>query len=87
MDILLIAAIFAYLLPTIICVSRGKVHGDAGVFLLNLLLGWTVVGWLVAFVWACSGKTRAEVREEERRHKEMLEAIAKHGSHPGELRN
>ena len=23
-----------------------------GIFLLNLLLGWTVVGWILAVVWA-----------------------------------
>jgi hypothetical protein len=24
---------------------RGKAHGTGGVFFVNLLLGWTVVGW------------------------------------------
>lgn len=24
----------------------------AAIFLLNLLLGWTFIGWVVAFVWA-----------------------------------
>jgi hypothetical protein len=26
------------------------------VFLLNIFLGWTLIGWLVAFIWACSGR-------------------------------
>jgi len=44
-----------YFLPTII----GREKSDAGfIFLVNLLLGWTVVGWIVAFIWACAADTR-----------------------------
>ena len=39
-----------YFLPSII----GREKRDfAGIFLVNLLLGWTLVGWVVAFLWAC----------------------------------
>ena len=42
-----------YFLPFFLSVLRGKDSCLAiGVF--NLCLGWTVVGWLVALVWACS---------------------------------
>jgi Superinfection immunity protein len=44
-----------YLLPTLIEAARDKTHGAAGVFLLNIFLRWTLIGWLVAFMWACSG--------------------------------
>ncbi len=44
-----------YFLPTII----GREKSDAGfIFLVNLLLGWTVLGWIVAFIWACAADTR-----------------------------
>jgi len=44
-----------YFLPTII----GRDKSDAGlIFLVNLLLGWTVVGWIVALIWACAADTR-----------------------------
>ena len=44
-----------YFLPTII----GRDKSDAGlIFAVNLLLGWTVVGWIVAFIWACAADTR-----------------------------
>jgi hypothetical protein len=44
-----------YFLPTII----GRDKSDAGlIFLVNLFLGWTVVGWIVAFIWACAADTR-----------------------------
>ena len=40
-----------YFLPSII----GRDKRDAmGIFLVNLLLGWTLIGWVVAFLWACS---------------------------------
>lgn len=38
-------------LPTIVAVRRK--HGNAvPIFLTNLLLGWTIIGWAVALIWA-----------------------------------
>jgi hypothetical protein len=48
-----------YFLPTMI--ARHKAD-FTGVFLVNLLLGWTVIGWLVALVWACAGESYVPVR-------------------------
>jgi hypothetical protein len=40
-----------YFLPAIIAFARGK--SDAGAILvLNFLLGWTAIGWVIALVWA-----------------------------------
>lgn len=40
-----------YLLPFSVALWRG--HGEATkIFLVNLLLGWTVIGWIVALVWS-----------------------------------
>lgn len=40
-----------YFLPGV--VASGRAHHNAGaIFLLNLLLGWTVLGWIVALVWS-----------------------------------
>ncbi len=51
----LLFACLMYFLPTII--ARDK--SDAGlIFVVNLLLGWTVIGWIVAFIWACAADTR-----------------------------
>lgn len=41
-----------YLLPTIIAAARGK-KKIVGIILLNVLLGWTLVGWVAALIWAC----------------------------------
>jgi Superinfection immunity protein len=40
-----------YLLPTIIVLARRK-KNVLGPILVNVLLGWTVVGWIVALIWA-----------------------------------
>ncbi len=47
--ILIIIFLAIYFLPTI--VGYHKKNATA-IFLLNLLLGWTLVGWVVALVWA-----------------------------------
>jgi hypothetical protein len=40
-----------YFLPTIIALARGKQNAVA-ILALNLLLGWTFIGWVVSFVWS-----------------------------------
>jgi Superinfection immunity protein len=52
-----------YFLPAIIAILRGM-HAAGRVALVNLFLGWTVIGWLAAFVWSCRGKTLAADRLE-----------------------
>lgn len=52
--------IVLYLLPALVASSRSH-HNSGAIFALNLLLGWTVIGWIVAFVWACTATRPAEV--------------------------
>lgn len=42
-----------YLLPTLVAVVRRK-QNVAAIGALNVLLGWSVVGWIGALVWALS---------------------------------
>ncbi len=49
--LLLGVCLFIYFLPTYF--GRNKRNAGA-IFALNLLLGWTLVGWVVALVWALS---------------------------------
>lgn len=42
-----------YFLPTIIGAARHKTN-LVGIFLVNFLLGWSIIGWIVALVWAIS---------------------------------
>lgn len=40
-----------YFLPTMIAAQR-RHHNTLGVFLLNFFLGWSVIGWIIALIWA-----------------------------------
>ena len=42
-----------YMIPWAIAATRGKSNTGA-IFWLNLLLGWTVVGWVIALVMSCT---------------------------------
>jgi len=42
-----------YFLPTIIAAQREN-SNTVGIFAMNLLWGWTFVGWVIALVWALS---------------------------------
>jgi len=49
----LLFLVLLYFLPTII--GRDK-RDAAGIILLNLFLGWTVIGWVIALIWACAAE-------------------------------
>jgi Superinfection immunity protein len=40
-----------YFLPSILALARSK-RDLLGIVLLNFFLGWTMIGWVVALVWA-----------------------------------
>ncbi len=44
-------AAFVYFLPSFVAGLRGHQNAPA-IFVLNLLLGWSFIGWAVALVWA-----------------------------------
>jgi Superinfection immunity protein len=48
--------IAGYFLPSLVSVLRHKRNAEA-IFVLNLLLGWTLVGWVIALVWAVTVDT------------------------------
>lgn len=55
--LLIVFALPIYFVPTIIAASRR--HPLAiGVFLLNFFLGWTILGWIGAFIWSLIGSSR-----------------------------
>jgi hypothetical protein len=74
--IVLLVVLACYFLPTLVAAIRGKL-GTGGVFFVNLFLGWTVDGWFVSFIWACSGRTESDNAIEARRHAEMLAMLGK----------
>jgi hypothetical protein len=47
-----------YFLPWIQAYRRGHSKTEA-IAVLNVLLGWTFIGWVIALVWACSEQAKA----------------------------
>jgi hypothetical protein len=48
-----------YFLPTIIA-STNKNRHAAAIGILNLFLGWTLLGWVGSLVWSCMDQPRPE---------------------------
>ena len=46
-----VAAFAIYFLPTFVAANNKHPHVGA-IFVLNLLAGFTVIGWVAAFIWA-----------------------------------
>jgi Superinfection immunity protein len=43
-----------YFLPSLVAAAR-HAHNTGGIFIFNLLLGWTGIGWFIALIMAiCS---------------------------------
>jgi hypothetical protein len=49
--IFIIAALVAYLIPSILAVQDKK-RNKTAIIALNILAGWTLVGWIISLVWA-----------------------------------
>lgn len=49
--VLLSLCTIGYLLPTTIAIIRRRTNTTA-IFVLNLFLGWTLIGWVVALTWS-----------------------------------
>jgi hypothetical protein len=50
-----------YFLPAIIAFARSK-RDSGAILVLNLLLGWTAIGWVIALVWALKEDAAVAVR-------------------------
>ena len=50
-----------YFLPSIIAIVRSK-RDVTAIILLNLFLGWTMIGWVVSLVWALKKDVTLMVR-------------------------
>jgi len=50
-----LAIILVYLAPSIVA-QRYQHPRQPAILMLNVALGWTIVGWIVALVWALNGR-------------------------------
>jgi hypothetical protein len=46
-----------YLAPSLVAWQR-TVKATVGVLIVNVFLGWTFIGWVVALAWAACGETK-----------------------------
>jgi hypothetical protein len=51
MGVVVLCAGLVYLLPTLIAWGRHH-HQSVAIAVLNILLGWTVAGWVGSLVWS-----------------------------------
>lgn len=52
-----------YMLPWAIAATRGKSNAGA-IGWINLLLGWSVIGWIIALVMACGSHQAVAVQQQ-----------------------
>jgi len=57
--VLLLISVLLYFTPWLIGLNRG-VNSCVGLFFVNLLLGWSIIGWVGCLLWAVCGQTRAQ---------------------------
>ena len=48
---IIVTALVCYAVPSYIAYYRGHRH-TPGIILLNILLGWTIIGWFTALLWS-----------------------------------
>jgi hypothetical protein len=48
-----------YFLPALIG-ARRRITASGALFFVNLLFGWTILGWFLCLIWAATGATRAQ---------------------------
>jgi hypothetical protein len=56
--LIVVVGLLLYFLPTIIGWNK---KSSQGILLLNLLLGWTLLGWVGALVWAVTSESQGWV--------------------------
>lgn len=62
--VMLIVGLVAYFLPALVANHRGR-DGQGLIAVLNFLLGWTVLGWVVLLIVAFTGESAATRKQRE----------------------
>lgn len=50
--LMVVVSLVVYFFPAAVAAARGKSNTGA-ITLLNFLLGWSLIGWVIALVMAC----------------------------------
>ena len=54
--LIMLAGLILYFVPVIVALARRHVPHLGSVIVVNVFLGWTVVGWVVALAMACRSR-------------------------------
>ena len=49
-----------YFVPTVIACARGH-HQKVAIGVLNILLGWTALGWIAALIWSVTATRKKDI--------------------------
>lgn len=55
----LLIALILYMLPTLLAFAR-DIPARHTITVLNIVFGWTLIGWIICFLWALLAATEAE---------------------------
>jgi hypothetical protein len=58
--LMLMAIVVIYILPTLIAFGREHPRRQ-DIAVVNIVLGWTLIGWIGAFLWATLAETPDEL--------------------------
>ena len=59
--VMLLGGAILYITPALIAGIRCH-HNSTAILMLNLFLGWTLLGWVVSLVWACTNPPPSDHR-------------------------
>jgi hypothetical protein len=48
-----------YFLPAIVAYKRNH-HNRLAILMVDLLVGWSFIGWAIALIWACTAVKKTE---------------------------
>ena len=65
-----------YFVPTFVAFAR-KHPSKGAILALNLLLGWTVLGWIAAFIWSFTNPSKPQVVIANQASLSMVEELEK----------
>ena len=52
---------FIYFVPAIVAWSCNK-KSAVTISLVSIFTGWTIIGWIVTFIWACASPIKGDTR-------------------------
>lgn len=58
LGVMITAGLSLYFLPTIVATVRRR-RRLASIFSVNLIVGWTIVGWIATVIWVMESHSRA----------------------------